>query len=124
MTTGEPEIDPHGSDIARFYDHHKTDQHIKARASEGFNKTYGIVHPQEQWLSNRPIRLSPAYDRHVELGAEFFEAAGWERPYWYGTNEGLLGEDADLLRRYRNDIPVLLEGDVELARHRVTPEPK
>lgn len=31
-----------------------------------------------------------------------------------------LREDADLLRRYRNDIPVLLEGDVELARHRVT----
>ena len=29
-------------------------------------------------------------------------------------------EDPDLLRRYRNDIPVLLEGDVELARHRVT----
>ena len=31
-------------------------------------------------------------------------------------------EDADLLRRYRNAIPVLLEGDVELARHRVRPE--
>ena len=31
-------------------------------------------------------------------------------------------EDADLLRRYRNDIPVLLEGDIELARHRVTPD--
>ncbi len=31
-------------------------------------------------------------------------------------------EDPDLLRRYRNDIPVLMEGDVELARHRVTPE--
>jgi hypothetical protein len=31
-------------------------------------------------------------------------------------------EDRDLLRRYRNDIPVLLEGGVELARHRVTPE--
>lgn len=31
-------------------------------------------------------------------------------------------EDADLLRRYGNEIPVLLEGDVELARHRVTPE--
>jgi glycine cleavage system aminomethyltransferase T len=46
----------------------------------------------EQWASNRPIRLSPAYDRHVELGAEFFEAAGWERPFWYGTNESLLGE--------------------------------
>lgn len=31
-------------------------------------------------------------------------------------------EDLDLLRRYRNDIPVLLEGAIELARHRVTPE--
>ena len=31
-------------------------------------------------------------------------------------------EDPDLLRRYGNDIPVLLEGEVELARHRVTPE--
>src|SRR5438552_18099216 len=49
----------------------------------------------EQWASNRPIRLSPAYDRHVELGAEFFEAAGWERPFWYGTNESLLGEYGD-----------------------------
>ena len=88
MTHGTPEIDPHGSDIARFYDHHKTAQHIAARTTEGYNKTYGIVHPMEQWASNRPIRLSPAYDRHVELGAVFFEAAGWERPFWYGTNEG------------------------------------
>jgi glycine cleavage system aminomethyltransferase T/glycine/D-amino acid oxidase-like deaminating enzyme len=92
MTNHEPEIDPHGSDVARFYEHHKTPQHIAARSTEGYNKTYGIVHPNEQWASNRPIRISPAYDRHVELGAEFFEAAGWERPYWYGTNEALLGE--------------------------------
>jgi hypothetical protein len=31
-----------------------------------------------------------------------------------------VGEDPELLRRYRFEIPVLLEGDVELARHRVT----
>ena len=95
MTTGEPEIDPHGSDVARFYDHHRTKQHIDARAIEGYNKTYGIVHPMEQWASNRPIRLSPAYERQKELGAVFFEAAGWERPFWYGTNERLLGEYGD-----------------------------
>jgi len=92
MTNGEPEIDPHGSDIARFYDHQHTAQHIAARATEGYNKTYGIVHPQEQWASNRPIRLSPAYDRQVELGAVFFEAAGWERPFWYEANRPLLEE--------------------------------
>ena len=95
MTNAEPEIDPHGSDIARFYDHHKTAQHIAARTSEGYNKTYGIVHPSEQWASNRRVRLSPFYERAKELGAEFFEAAGWERPYWYGTNERLLAEYGD-----------------------------
>lgn len=31
-------------------------------------------------------------------------------------------EDGDLLRRYGNHIPVLLAGDVELARHRITPD--
>lgn len=95
MTNGEPEIDPHGSDIARFYEHHKTKQHIDARTSEGFNKTYGIVHPMEQWASNRGVRLSPFFEREKGLRAEFFEAAGWERPYWYGANEPLLEEFGD-----------------------------
>jgi glycine cleavage system aminomethyltransferase T/glycine/D-amino acid oxidase-like deaminating enzyme len=95
MTNGEPEIDPHGSDIARFYDHQKTDQHIAARTIEGYNKTYGIVHPSEQWESNRPIRLSPFNAREKELGAIFFEAAGWERPYWYESNRTLLDEYGD-----------------------------
>ncbi|HET8784253.1 MAG TPA: FAD-dependent oxidoreductase, partial [Candidatus Limnocylindrales bacterium] len=95
MTNGAPEIDPHGSDIARFYDHQKTKQHIDARTSEGFNKTYGIVHPMEQWASNRGVRLSPAHERLKALGGEFFEAAGWERPYWYNSNAGLLDEYGD-----------------------------
>ena len=95
MTHGTPEIDPHGSDIARFYDHHKTWQHIRARATEGFNKTYGIVHPMEQWESNRPIRRSPASIRHAENGAVAFEAAGWERPFWFKANESLLAEYGD-----------------------------
>jgi glycine cleavage system aminomethyltransferase T/glycine/D-amino acid oxidase-like deaminating enzyme len=95
MTTGEPEIDPHGSDVARFYEHHKTEQHIRARTAEGFNKTYGIVHPSEQWESNRHVRLSPFNGRAKELGAVFFEAAGWERPYWYEANKPLLDEFGD-----------------------------
>src|SRR4051794_32575025 len=33
MTDHEPEIDPHGSDVARFYEHHKTPQHIAARST-------------------------------------------------------------------------------------------
>ena len=57
MTSGVPEIDPSSSDVARFYDHHKTRAHVRARCAEGFNKTYGIVHPREQWASNRELRL-------------------------------------------------------------------
>jgi glycine cleavage system aminomethyltransferase T/glycine/D-amino acid oxidase-like deaminating enzyme len=92
MTHGTPEIDPHGSDVARFYEHHKTARHVAARTTEGFNKTYGIVHPMEQWASNRDVRLSPFNARQRELRAVFFEAAGWERPFWYGANERLLAD--------------------------------
>lgn len=99
MTHGWSEIDLHGSDIARFYEHHKTRAHINARTAEGFNKTYGIVHPMEQWASNRNVRLSPVYQRQVELGAEFFEAAGWERPFWYNANASLLAEYGDRIAR-------------------------
>lgn len=31
-------------------------------------------------------------------------------------------DDPDLLRRYANDIPILLAGDVELARHGIAPD--
>jgi glycine cleavage system aminomethyltransferase T/glycine/D-amino acid oxidase-like deaminating enzyme len=85
-----PEIDLHEADIARFYDHQRTRSHITARATESFNKMYGIVHPAEQWESGRPTRLSPVYAREKELGAYFYETAGWERPFWYQSNEQLL----------------------------------
>ena len=95
MTHGEPEIDLQASDIARFYPCQKTVAHVRARAAEGFNKTYGIVHPAEQWGSARDVRLPPFHAREQALGAVFFEAAGWERPHWYASNEALLEEYGD-----------------------------
>jgi glycine cleavage system aminomethyltransferase T/glycine/D-amino acid oxidase-like deaminating enzyme len=90
MSGSAPEIDIHEADIARFYGHQRTTAHVTARAREGFNKMYGIVHPAEQWESGRPVRLSPVYDRERDLGAVFIETAGWERPNWYDSNAGLL----------------------------------
>ncbi|HXH96368.1 MAG TPA: FAD-dependent oxidoreductase, partial [Gaiellaceae bacterium] len=87
---GEPEIDLQASDIARFYPEQRTPEHVKGRASEGFNKTYGIVHPSEQWESNRGVRAAPFHDRERELGAVFYEAAAWERPHWYESNAPLV----------------------------------
>jgi glycine cleavage system aminomethyltransferase T/glycine/D-amino acid oxidase-like deaminating enzyme len=95
MVHGESEIDLHSSNIARFHEHQKTVFHVKARCAEGFNKTYGIVHPNEQWASNRNVRLSPFYDREQSLGAVFYETAGWERPFWYESNSQLLQKFGD-----------------------------
>jgi glycine cleavage system aminomethyltransferase T/glycine/D-amino acid oxidase-like deaminating enzyme len=97
MSGVTPEIDIHEADISRFYGHQRTTAHVTARAQEGFNKMYGIVHPNEQWESGRPVRVSPVYDRERELGAVFFETAGWERPMWYERNRDLLDRYAGKL---------------------------
>jgi len=94
MTYGYPRvIDVHGADIARFYDEERTDEHIWSRAEEHFNKTYGIVHPAEQWVGRRNLQVGPYFSRQEDLGAEFFQARTWERPQWYGAN-------ADLVEHY------------------------
>ncbi|WP_436326820.1 GcvT family protein [Brevibacterium sp. FAM 27836] len=95
MTTGLPEIDVQAADIARFHSHQRTRAHVRARTSEAFNKTYGIVHPGEQWASDRNIRRSPMWQREKDLGAVFFEAGGWERPQWFESNAPLLDEFGD-----------------------------
>ena len=99
MTRGESEIDLQSSDVARFYECQRSRAHVRARAAEGFNKTYGIVHPSEQWESNRGIRRSPFYEREQALGAVFYEAAAWERPHWYESNAKLLDEFGDRINR-------------------------
>jgi glycine cleavage system aminomethyltransferase T/glycine/D-amino acid oxidase-like deaminating enzyme len=95
MTDGLPEIDLANSDIARFYPHQRTREHIRARTGEAFNKTYGIVHPGEQYESDRDQRLAPMHAWQRDKGAFFFEAAGWERPFWYESNAPLLEEYGD-----------------------------
>ncbi len=95
MTQGYPEVDPHASDIARFYGYMRTEKHILARCSEHFNKTYGIVHPREQWETQRESRVSTLHDITSDLGAVYFEAGGWERPHWYESNAPLVEKFAD-----------------------------
>ena len=59
MTHGHSEIDLHHSDIARFHPHQKRREHTRLRTTESFIKTYGIIHPAEQYESDRDQRLSP-----------------------------------------------------------------
>ena len=95
MTHGHPEIDVSHSDIARFHPHETTREHVRARTSESFIKTYGIVHPGEQYASDRGVRWSPMADSQKALGAVFHETVGWERPWWYESNAPLVEKYGD-----------------------------
>jgi glycine cleavage system aminomethyltransferase T/glycine/D-amino acid oxidase-like deaminating enzyme len=103
MSGRVPAVDVDEANIARFYPCQLTVAHVEARAREGFNKMYGIVHPAEQWASGRPARVSPVYHRERELGAVFHETAGWERPHWYAANEALLERYAGRLMPRDNE---------------------
>jgi glycine cleavage system aminomethyltransferase T/glycine/D-amino acid oxidase-like deaminating enzyme len=95
MTHGYSEIDVNHSDIARFHEHQKRREHTRLRTTESFIKTYGIIHPAEQYESDRNQRKSPMYDSQQKLGAFFFETAGWERPHWYESNAQLVQQYGD-----------------------------
>lgn len=95
MVRGYSEIDISNSDISRFHPHQLRREHTVLRTTESFIKTYGIVHPAEQYESDRRRRLAPMYESQQKLGAVFFETGGWERPHWYESNAGLLDEYGD-----------------------------
>lgn len=105
MVNGHSEIDISHSDIARFHPHQMRREHTRLRTTESFIKTYGIIHPAEQYESDRGQRLSPMHDSQQKLDAVFFETGGWERPHWYESNAGLLEEygDAVMAREHEWD---------------------
>ncbi|PSP88234.1 glycine cleavage system protein T [Halobacteriales archaeon QS_4_69_34] len=95
MVEGRPETDLHGANVNRFYEYGTSREFVKNRAHEGYQKIYGIVHPAEQWQSSRPLRTTGFHHQQEELGARFFEAAGWERAQWFESNEDLLDRYAE-----------------------------
>src|SRR6202034_3161942 len=97
MSGRVPTVDVHEAAVSRFYPSSRTTGFARARAAESVNKMYGIVHPAEQYESERPLRTGPLYERARELGAVFRETARWERPHWYASNEPLLATYAGRL---------------------------
>ena len=96
---GEPSIDMAEADANRFYPYMTTPPFVLERGKQQYREVYDIIHPRQQMARPRRLRLSPFYERHVELGAEFVVGAGWERPEWFEANAGLVPRDAPWLRR-------------------------
>ena len=90
IVNGEPTTDLRECDIRRFHPHAYSRSYVRARAAQQYREVYDIIHPLQQPGNARGLRLAPFHVRQQELGGVFFENAGWERPQWYDSNEGLL----------------------------------
>jgi glycine cleavage system aminomethyltransferase T/glycine/D-amino acid oxidase-like deaminating enzyme len=97
IVEGEPELDLWKMDIRRFGAQYRSQAFTLARTTEVYQTYYDIHYPNEERLAGRPLRLSPAYPRLIELGAVFGEKSGWERPNWFAPN-GAGREDLEALR--------------------------
>jgi glycine cleavage system T protein len=87
IVAGQPSLDVWQMDIRRFGDHYENREYTEARSREFLSTYYDIHFPNEERESVRGLKLSPAYESLRELGAEFGEKAGWERPNYFRSNE-------------------------------------
>ena len=104
IVDGAPSIDVHECDLYRFEDTARSPEFIMQTSSQAFVEVYDIIHPYQFRDALRGLRTSPFYDRHKQLGAFFYEGAGWERPAWFEAN-------AELAQRLRGDGLVFPERD-------------
>lgn len=90
LTTGQSEIDLAECELSRFEEVQLSRAYVNETSQQSFVEVYDIIHPLEPRESPRQLRISPFYTRQRQLGAFFLELGGWERPYWYEANAGLL----------------------------------
>ncbi|WP_135536857.1 GcvT family protein [Halostella pelagica] len=94
LEDGETDLDIDDMHITRFGSHAESPSFVHDRAYEVYDTVYDIHHPRGSFQTHRNLRQSPVYRHQKELGAEFYEDAGWERPRWYGANDSLLDDYA------------------------------
>ena len=121
LVHGEPGVDLRECDIRRFHPHAHTRPYVRARAAQQYREVYDIIHPRQQIASPRDLRLTPFHPRQRELGAVFFENAGWERPQWYESNEGLL-DDLPVKGKRRSGWEAVEWSPIVAAEHVATRE--
>jgi len=94
MANGEPGYDLAEADANRFYPFQTTPPYLLESGKQQYREVYDILHPLQQMPRTRKLRLTPFHARHLELGAECFTSAGWERPQWFEANAALVPADA------------------------------
>ncbi|MEM8775123.1 MAG: FAD-dependent oxidoreductase [Pseudomonadota bacterium] len=95
ITEGETEWDLAAWDPRRFGDW-ATSDYANARASQHYDLQYAIPYPHRNMQRGRPVQRTALYDELVEQGAVMGQIAGWERAFWFQTDDIQDKGDADL----------------------------
>jgi len=85
---GHTSLDMWELDPRRFGDWAGTDW-VEARCKDIYDHEYAHTYPNE-WAgrdAGRPVRRTPASDRHDAAGAVFSTAYGWERPAFFAADD-------------------------------------
>ena len=83
ITTGRPDVDVTGVDIARLHPYQATPRYRAARTAESLGTVYECHLPGRQPRTARGLRRSPLHDRLAAAGAWFRDVSGWEGADWY-----------------------------------------
>ena len=86
ITEGETEWDLSSWDPRRFGDW-ATPDYAHARASQHYNLQYAIPYPNRILDRGRPVQKTPLYDKLIADGAVMGQIAGWERAFWFQTDQ-------------------------------------
>lgn len=90
MNGESPSVDVRELNLHRFPGHAHSGSYVRTRGAQQYREVYDIIHPLQQLENPRPLRVTPLYQRQLQLGAVFFESAGWERPQWFEANRPLV----------------------------------
>jgi len=86
IVEGTPSLDVWHMDSRRFGASYRSREYTIARTKEVYETYYDVKYPGHERQAGRPLRVSPAYTRLLELGATFGEKSGWERANWFEPN--------------------------------------
>ncbi|KNY13257.1 FAD-dependent oxidoreductase [Shinella sp. SUS2] len=99
MSTGVPASDYWEMDVRRAMPFQRNRRYLYDRTTEAVGNLWNLHWPHKSPKTARNVRVSPLHDRLAQAGASFGEAAGWERPQWFGApgskpaTHGTFGKD-------------------------------
>jgi len=87
IDTGEPSMDLTDVDIRRMFPFQATKSYLVNRVEETLGLLFADHWPHRQYATARGVRHTPVHEALAARGGCFGEAAGFERPLFYATDE-------------------------------------